>query len=508
MRRWTPLPGRSYIALNEAAITEQQTSNKLFMSERPNTNPAHIDSRAFIARAREVLGADAVLADPETCAPYERDALGRAGRALAVLRPGSTAQTVDTMKLCAEFNVTAVPQAGNTGLVGASTPDESAQQVVLSVRRMDVIEEVDVLNRSISVGAGVHMSQLQRHLAKAGMWFPFEIAADPCVGGMIASNTGGSHLTRYGDVRASVLGIEAVLADGTVIDSMKALRKDNTGFDCKQLFIGSGGTLGVITRAVLAVHPKPTTRVSALVVPYSHAAVPALLQRLEARYGELLTTFEGMSGEAIRHAYNTFPHLHRLFGDAQIPHYAVLVELASSCEFHAASLAADVRASLAGIVDESLAKAALTADPQEYWKLRDAIPLSLMKARQVMSLDVSFPRSRLVGFRAAVEQLLRTQHPQAVLADFGHFADGGDHLTVVIPDHCATPYPPLLMLRLRGQLYDLVAAHGGSYSAEHGIGPLNESVYRRHSPPVTRRLQGAIKQLLDPTRRLGRGRFS
>lgn len=477
------------------------------MSERPNTNPPRIDSQAFIARAREVLGSEAVLADPASYALYERDSLGRSGRALAVLLPESTAQTVDAMRLCAEFNVVVVPQAGNTGLVGASTPDESAQQAVLSVRRMSSMEEVDVLNRSIAVGAGVQMSQLQRHLAAAGMWFPFEIAADPCVGGMIASNTGGSHLTRYGDVRASVLGVEAVLADGTVIDALKALRKDNTGFDCKQLFIGSGGTLGVITRAVLAVHPRPMTRVSALLVLQSHAAVPALLGRLEARYGELLTTFEGMSGEAIRHAYNTFPHLHRVFGDAEIPHYAVLVELASSCEFHAESLAADVHASLARVVDESLAQAALMADPEEYWKLRDAIPQSLMKARQVMSLDVSFPRSRLVKFRAAVEQLLRTQHPHAVLADFGHFADGGDHLTVVIPDHCATRYPPLLMLRLRGQLYDLVAAHGGSHSAEHGIGPLNESVYRRHTPPVTRRLHGALKQLLDPTRRLGRGRF-
>jgi FAD/FMN-containing dehydrogenase len=478
------------------------------MSELPNTNRPRIDSQAFITRAREVLDAEAVLADAASCALYERDSLGRAGRALAVLCPASTAQTVEAMKLCAHFNVAVVPQAGNTGLVGASIPDESAQQVVLSVRRMDVMAAVDVLNHSISVGAGVRMSQLQRHLADTGMWFPFEIAADPCVGGMIASNTGGSHLTRYGDVRASVLGIEAVLADGTVIDSMKALRKDNTGFDCKQLFIGSGGTLGVITRAVLAVHPKPMTRVSALIVPHSHAVVPDLLQWLETRYGELLTTFEGMSGEAIRHAYNTFPHLHRLFGDAEIPHYAVLVELASSCEFHAESLAADVRASLARSVDESLVQTALTADPAEYWKLRDAIPLSLMKARQVMSLDVSFPRSRLVRFRAAVEQFLRAQHPQAVLADFGHFADGGDHLTVMIPDYCATRYPPLLMLRLRGQLYDLVAAHGGSYSAEHGIGPLNESVYRRHSPPATRRLHGAIKQLLDPTRRLGRGRFA
>jgi FAD/FMN-containing dehydrogenase len=478
------------------------------MSERPNTNQPRIDSQAFIARAREVLGAEAVLADPASCANYERDSLGRSGRALAVLLPASTAQTVEAMKLCAAFNVAVVPQAGNTGLVGASTPDESARQVVLSVRRMDLMEGVDVLNRSVSVGAGVRMSRLQPHLIEAGMWFPFEIAADPCVGGMIASNTGGSHLTRYGDVRASVLGIEAVLADGTVVDSLKALRKDNTGFDCKQLFIGSGGTLGVITRAVLAVHPKPMTRVSALLVPRSHDALPALLQRLEARYGELLTTFEGMSGEAIRHAYNTFAHLHRLFGDAQIPHYAVLVELASSCEFYAESLAADVHASLARLVDESLAATALTADPDEYWKLRDAIPLSLMKARQVLSLDVSFPRSRLVSFRAAVGEFLRTQHPQAVLADFGHFADGGDHLTVVIPDHCATRYPPLMMLRLRGQLYDLVAAHGGSYSAEHGIGPLNESVYRRHSPPVTQRLHGAIKQMLDPTRRLGRGRFA
>lgn len=474
------------------------------MSDLPNTNRTRIDSQAFIARARQVLGAEAVLTD----AAYERDALGRVGHALAVLCPANTAQTVDAMKLCAELDVVVVPQAGNTGLVGASTPDETGQQVVLSVRRMDVIEGVDVLNSSVSVGAGVRMSRLQRHLAEARTWLPFEIAADPCVGGMIASNTGGSHLMRYGDMRASVLGVEAVLADGTVIDSMRALRKDNTGFDCKQLFIGSGGTLGVITRAVLAVHPEPLTRVTVLIVPHSHAHVPELFQWLQARYGELLTTFEGMSGEAIRHAYNTFPHLHRLFGDAQIPHYAVLVELASGCEFHADSLASDVRTSLARIVGESLVQDALTRDPDEYWNLRDAIPIALMKAKQVLSLDVSFPRSELVRFREAVEKFLAIQHPRVVLADFGHFADGGDHLTVVVPDDCATHYPPLLMLRLRGQLYDLVSAHGGSYSAEHGIGPLNESVYRRYSPPATRRLQGAIKQLLDPARRLGRGRLS
>jgi FAD/FMN-containing dehydrogenase len=463
-----------------------------------------VDAGVFAARARQLLGQEGVLTDGAQRAPFERDYHGRSGRALAVLLPANTPQVAAVLQLCGECCVAAVAQSGNTGLVGASIPDESGQQALISLRRLDTIGPLDAANRSITLGGGVRMSHLRAHLAADGFWFPFDIAADPCVGGMIASNTGGSHLMRYGDVRGAVLGLEAVLADGTIVNSLKSLRKDNSGFDCKQLFIGSGGALGVITGAVLQVQRRPLARVSALLVPPTHADIPELLSWLERRYGDLLISFEGMSGEAIRCAYRELPALRRCFSADEVPDYAVLIELASSGEFQAAALAGDLRTAAQKMIELSLAREVLTDDESAFWALRDAIPQALMKSPRVMTFDVAFARSALPPFRMAVKRLLETRYPGIRLADFGHFADGGDHLTVLVPDDCARAYPPLKLMRLRVELYDLVAEHGGSFSAEHGIGPLNESAYRRYMPPEIRRLHASIKSLLDPAARLGR----
>jgi FAD/FMN-containing dehydrogenase len=461
-------------------------------------------SESFIACARQELGPDRVITDRDDCSAYERDYFGRSGQALAVLCPKSTAETSAALRLCARYAVTVVPQSGRTGLVGASTPDDSGRQVILSLCGIDQVGHLDAANRSIHVGAGVRMSRLRQVLAPAGLWFPFDIAADPCVGGMLATNTGGSHLMRFGDVRSSVLGVEAVLADGTVVDSLKALRKDNAGFDCKQLFIGSGGGLGVITGAVLALQRRPVARVSALLLPHSHERIPELLSWLEARYGDLIISFEGLSGNAIRYAYRAFPDLPQHFEASGIPDYVVLVELASAGLFQAQSLAADVHDSVAQLVSRAAIRGALVGDEADYWALRDAVPRALMKLPRVISLDVAFARSRLTQFRVAVQQLLSTQYPGAVLADFGHFGDGGDHVTIVVPDDCPTGATRLALMRLRVAVYDLVAEYGGSFSAEHGVGPLNESAYRRYTPPTTRRVHSSIKRLLDPAQRLGR----
>jgi FAD/FMN-containing dehydrogenase len=462
----------------------------------------------FIRRARSILGAPGVFVAADDKRLYEHGFYGERGRALAVLSPADTDETVEMLRLCAEFGLEVLPQGGNTGLVGASIPDKTGAQVVLSTRRMDQLAPVDLVNRSVCTGAGVRMSQLRAALKAAGMWFPFEIAADPCVGGMVSTNTGGSHLVRYGDLRRSVLGLEVVLADGTVIDSLRALRKDNTGPDCKQLFIGSGGSFGIVTRAVLEVQRLPLARTAALVVPRSHADLPELLRWLEARYGEMLTTFEGMSGNAIRYAYAEFPKLKRFFTDEAVPEYAVLVDVASSSEFCAASLVDDFHAALAGLAGGSVIRDVVTGCDADFWALRDAIPYALSRQPLALTFDVSFARSRLTMFRDDLCSLLARRYPGVVLADFGHFAEGGDHATVVIPESCKTAQSSLQLMRLRGDIYETVAAHAGSFSAEHGLGPFNENVYRRYAPGATRELNASLKRMLDPAGRLGRIKFN
>jgi FAD/FMN-containing dehydrogenase len=321
---------------------------------------------------------------------------------------------------------------------------------------------------------------------------------------MIATNTGGSRAVRYGDVRRSVLGLEAVLADGTVFNSLKSLRTDNTGPDLKQLFIASAGQFGIVTRAALELQRMPVTRAVALIVPASHAILPDVLQWLEQEYGELLLSFEGMSGNAIRLTCQRHGHLSRVFSDDGIPDYAVLVELASSSVFRSRGLAAALRQSLSALTQRGWLRGYHTRHPAEYWLLRDSIPQTLCGLPSVMTLDISMSRSCLVDFRQALVKMLEERYPKTTLADFGHFADGGDHVTVVGHQEQRGGSVSYLWLRLRSDIYDLVARYGGSFSAEHGIGPDNHSVYRKYVPESTRQLTSRVKQLLDPHERLGR----
>lgn len=462
----------------------------------------------FAQRVREALGPDGVVEGAEACAPFERDCLGQAGRALLVLRPADAQQTAMALRLCAEASLTVVPQSGNTGLVGASIPDLAGQQVILSFARMDRIGPLDAENRSIRVEAGVRMSRLRAFLAAHGFWFPFEVAADPCIGGMIATNTAGSHVVRFGDLRHSVLGLEVVLPDGSRIDALTGWRKDNTGPDCKQLFIGSGGSYGVITRAVLEIQRQPLARVCALIVPHAHAALLALLEWVERRYGESLLSFEGLSGNAIRYACEENPDLRRVFPGGGIPDYAAMLELSSCGEWQAQSLAEAFGRDLAELAASSVVRVALTDHAAEYVALRQAVPRALSRLPRVIALDVAFSRSGLIPFRADLLEFLARRYPDLVLADFGHFADGGDHVTIVVPQKAAALYPPLRLVFLRSELYELVARHNGSFSAEHGIGPLNQSVYRKYAPQASRQLRMSLKRLLDPSGYLGRVRLA
>ncbi|MDL1950593.1 FAD-binding oxidoreductase, partial [Acidobacteria bacterium ACD] len=247
-----------------------------------------------LASLRVLLGEGAVVVEPHELERYEKGWRYGRGKALAAVRPSSTEEVSHLLRLASANGVRVVAQGGNTGLVGASTPDGSGEMLVLSLERLSRTLEVDPVEKTVTADGGVLLGRIDAALAEHGLLFPIDLGADPSIGGMVATNTGGTRLLRYGDVRQNLLGLEAVLADGTVLDLTRPLRKNNTGFDARQLFVGTSGVLGIVTKVVLRVVPRPVQRVTALVGLSSGAAVLGLLAHLEGRLGEVLTAFEAI----------------------------------------------------------------------------------------------------------------------------------------------------------------------------------------------------------------------
>ena len=293
-----------------------------------------------------LLGPGAVLTDPSDMEKYETGWRYGHGRALLVARPASTGEVAEVLDRCRAHGLRVLPQGANTGLVGASVPDGSGRMVVLSLERLNRRLAIQVLDRTVTVDAGVLLSDLNRVLAEHGLTFPVDLPADPQIGGMIAANTGGARLLRYGDVRRNLLGLEVALADGTVVDGLTALRKNNTGLDFKQLFTGTSGVFGVITGAVLQVVPLPRQQATALVGVQHGDAALGLLQALERSLSELLAAFEVMSAAALGPVFTGPAPLRNPFGPALAP-YTVLVELASTLPEAALDLAGLLESALA-----------------------------------------------------------------------------------------------------------------------------------------------------------------
>ena len=284
---------------------------------------------AAVTALRSLLGERAVVTEAHELARYEKGWRYGQGTALAVVRPASTDEVSRVLAFAAERGIRVLPQGANTGLVGASTPDASGDILVLSLERLARTLEIDPVDRTVLAGGGVLLSQLEGALAEQGLMFPIDLGADPTVGGMVATNAGGTRLLRYGDVRQNLLGLEVVLADGTVLDLMSALRKNNTGLDAKQLFVGTSGVFGVVTRALLRVVPRPAQRSTALVGAAEGATVLRLLAHLERSLGDVLTAFEVMSAAALAPVFRYQPRLRNPFG-AVLPPYTTLVELATT----------------------------------------------------------------------------------------------------------------------------------------------------------------------------------
>jgi FAD/FMN-containing dehydrogenase len=447
------------------------------------------------------------LESGDACARFEHDAL-YGGAAACVLLPATRDDVGEIVRLAHEHRVTLVAQGARTGLVGAAVPDATRTQCVLSLEKLDRVIAFDRANRSVTAEAGMRLSALEGFLADHDLQFPIDIGSDPTLGGLVATNAGGSRLVRYGDVRRNVLGLEAVLADryGTRIDALAPLRKNNTGIDLKQLFIGAGGALGVVTAVSLELRARERSSSAFFVALSSYEAAAQTLLAFEDTFGDLLCAFEFLAAETLAATLEAFPDLR-----APLPldsgRCFALVEVATAMGGLDAFLlekSADLleHLSRAGLVRNAAMDAAT-----HFWRVRDAVPLALAKLGLPLSFDVAFSRVGLVPFLAEVREWLGHAHPLLSAHVFGHFGDGGAHLVLLVPDGARESYTPVKTALLRSEVYRIVCRHGGSFSAEHGIGPANFAYYRKLMPASLRRVTAQLQAALDPERVLGRCRY-
>ncbi len=443
---------------------------------------------AALSEFRDCLGAGAVLTAPEDRIAYETGARYDQGQALAVLRPASTAEVAAAVRIAVRRGLHLIPQGANTGLVAGSTPDDSGAQVILSLERLKSCFEPDFDNRSLHLGAGHRLSEVNARLAPEGLFFPIDLGADPSVGGMIATNTGGARFLRYGDVRANLLGVTVVLADeaGTVLGLGGPLHKNNTGVDWKQLFTGTSGAFGIVTEAVLKLHPRPADQAAAILVPASGTAVLPPLRRMEAALGPALTAFEGMSGPAMQAALDHVPTLRDPFAGA-VPDYAILAEV-STPRPGAEALLMEVLERLLEEVPDLLADARFGAH-ERIWALRHALSEGVKAKGRLIAFDLSFRRGDIMRFCDEMKAELPAHFSGITICDFGHIGDGGVHFNLVAAPGSSLATDPEQELLLRDMIFErTVTRFGGSFSAEHAIGRKNRRWYELYTPDAERRL--------------------
>jgi FAD/FMN-containing dehydrogenase len=437
----------------------------------------------------------------DEAAPYLTDWRKRyAGAALAVVRPASTAETAAIVRACAGSRTPMVPQGGNTGLVGGGTPDASGRAVVISMQRMNRVRSIDVANDTITVEAGCVLQRVQEAASELGRLFPLSLAAEgsATIGGNLATNAGGVQVLRYGNARDLTLGLEVVLASGDVWDGLRGLRKDNTGYDLKHLFIGAEGTLGVITAATLKLYPQPAARMTALAALPSLAAATRLLERARAAAGAALTAFEVMGRITLQHAVEMLPALRMPLPLAQ-PWYALLELSDTESEQHAAAVFERVLAEAldAGdIVDAAVASS--IAEARALWALREGIPEAHAKRGGNVKHDISLPVSCIAEFVESTNAALRRRFAWIEPIVFGHLGDGNLHYNMGTA--AGTPIEVAFEheQRINEVVNDAVHARGGSISAEHGLGQLKREAITRYKSALELELMRRIKGALDP----------
>jgi len=455
----------------------------------------------ILSRLADIVGTPNLLTAKQDVEPYLRDQRGRyEGRALAVVRPGNTEELSAVMQACYAGGVPMVPQGGNTGLCGGATPDGSGAAVVIATGRMRQVRAIDTANDTITVEAGCTLVEVQAAAEKAGRLFPLSLASEgSCqIGGNLSTNAGGVHVLRYGNTRELVLGLEVVLPDGRVWNGLRGLRKDNTGYDLKHLFVGGEGTLGIISAAVLKLFPLPATRAVAWAAAPSAEAAVQLLGRVKGGGGERLVAFELISRATLDVVLEHIPGAQDPLPQASP--WVVLFELADS----------DPEADLNGLIEkilepaleaEEVLDAAIAhseAQIEALWALRENA--SEAQKRQGVSIkhDISVPVSRIPEFLARADAGLQQAFPGIRIVAFGHVGDGNLHYNCSMADAAANKDLVAHTEAVNRVVHDIVASLDGSISAEHGLGQLKREEITRYKAPLELELMRSIKQVFDP----------
>jgi D-lactate dehydrogenase (cytochrome) len=455
----------------------------------------------LIEKLRALVGDAGLITDPQEAKPYATDWRKRYfGKPLAVVKPASTAEVAAVMRLCAETRTAVVPQGGNTGLCGGATPDGAGTQIVLNLSRMNRVRAVDAVNNTITVEAGCVLANLQQAAAAAGRLFPLSLAAEgSCeIGGNLSTNAGGTAVLRYGNARDLLLGLEVVLPDGQIWDGLRGLRKDNTGYDLKQLFVGAEGTLGIITAAVLKLYPRPRARATALVALQSPAKALQLLSHIQGACGDRLTGFELMSAFCLALVARHFPATRLPFAGVH-PQY-VLLELsdtASAANLDAALHEALAEASESGLVLDAVVAASET-QAAALWALRENIPEAQVHEGKQIKHDVSVPISRIAEFITVTDAELQRAFPGVRMVTFGHLGDGNLHYNIAPPVRGDEDAFMARAGEVSRVVHDSAARFAGSISAEHGLGQYKRDEILRYKSPLEMELMRRIKAALDP----------
>ncbi len=447
------------------------------------------------------IGALQVLTALEDTAPYLTDWRARyTGRAQAVVLPATTAEVAAIVSACAEHRTPIVPQGGNTGLVGGATPDASGDAIVLSLKRLNRVREVDSINGTITVEAGCVLHDVQQAARDAGQLFPLSLAAEgsATIGGNLSTNAGGTQVLRYGNARELALGLEVVLPSGEIWNGLRGLRKDNTGYDLRDLFIGAEGTLGVITAACLKTFPLPRAQVTALFALDAIAPALALLALARSSAGPTLTAFEFFSATCLQLVTRHFPDQRSPFERAHAQY--VLLQLSDhEDERHAAGLLqalAEQAWDKQLIADAVIAQS--TAQSHALWKLRELISEAQSREGKNIKHDISVPISSIARFIDETDALLSQRFPGVRMVTFGHLGDGNLHYNVSAPADVAEERFFANQPAIYECVHDQVTRYSGSISAEHGIGQLKRDENARYKSAVEMNLMRAIKHTLDP----------
>jgi FAD/FMN-containing dehydrogenase len=432
------------------------------------------------------------------------------GSALAVVQPDTTADVAAVVRWCVDHNVPIVAQGGNTGMVGGAVPDADGRAIVLSTARLNRVREIDPLNNTLTAEAGCILANIQQAADRAGRLFPLSLGAEgSCtIGGNLASNAGGVQVLRYGNARELCLGLEVVTPDGEIWDGLRGLRKDNTGYDLKQLFIGAEGTLGIITAATLKLHPKPAAKMTAMAAVTDPHAALRLLELAQSRLGATLTAFELISDVCVALVARHFPDCRPPF-DRPHPWYVLLESSDPRSEAHATEAFGELMEAAfeAGIVVDAAIAASL-AQSDGLWRIRHHLPEAQALEGDNVKHDISVPISAVGDFIAHTGKAIVAAFPGARVLAFGHLGDGNLHYNVSAPagtsqanftrDHGAA---------IGALVYDAVHRMRGSISAEHGVGQLKVDKNVHYKPAVEIALMQRIKRALDPHGLMNPGRL-